>query len=173
MNFLEYLAIFALVGVWGWVLGRPLLMSALNKAHRDPVGHYRQKVAAAGRQAGLGGARPGAVAAGLGGYGNLGPASFRPVLGGRPSLAPRSARKRRLQVMMALGMATAMSALLALVFQGIFVGQLLLLGVLLVAYVGLAAAAGGREADRRHKVTYLNAGRSTSIPARARVASEA
>ncbi len=57
--------------------------------------------------------------------------------------------------MMALALSTAVAGLLAVAFQGIFVNQFLLLGVLLLSYVGLAAVMGGRQAERGEKVAYL------------------
>ncbi len=153
MTLVQTVVLVGLVVVWGWVLGRPLLQSTFNRARRDPVGHFNRNMSVLGqapRRSLDHGMTMGVGGSGMGAY---------------------SAKKRRLQIFLALGMAVVASAVLAVVFRGLFIGQLGVLAVALVAYIGLAAMAGAREAERSAKVRYLNASRTVE-PARVRAVAE-
>ena len=148
MNLIQTLALVGLVAVWAWVLGRPLLQNVFNVARRDPVGHFSKQLSVLGRAPERSSQIPGPSSMGT----------------SNQAWGRQSAKKRRLQVMMALVMAVVVSAVLAIALQGIFVWQLALLAFLLVGYVALAARAGAYETEHGSKVTYLNAGRSESRP---------
>ena len=155
MTLVQTVVLVGLVVVWGWVLGRPLLQSTFNRARRDPVGHFNRNMSVLGQ----------APRRSLDhGMSMSGPA-------GGVGRGVSSAKKRRLQIFLALGLSVVVAAILALVFGGLFVGQLVVLAVALASYVGLAAMAGAREAERGAKVRYLNAGRTVE-PARVRAVAE-
>ncbi len=134
MSLISTFVLVFLVAAWGWVLGRPLLQSLLNKSHRDPVGHFNRQLSVLG-QAPRESAR----------------------FGSGPSLGParNPMKRRRLQWFMALVMAAVVSLALAVVFGGAFVWQHLLIDALLVAYVVIAARVGSIERERASKVTSL------------------
>ena len=133
MSLISTIVLLLLVAAWGWVLGRPLLQSMLNRSQRDPVGHFNRQLSVLGNAPRQSAAFAGPIAAG-------------------PS---RSMKRRRLQWFMALVMAAVVSLLLGLVLGGIFWWQHLLLDVLLVGYVALAARIGAAERERANKVTSL------------------
>jgi hypothetical protein len=135
MNLVQTLALVGLAAVWAWVLGRPLLQNMFNAARRDPVGHFKRQQSV---------------------LGNAPVRSLAHSTGVNQSWGRQPASKRRLQLMLALVIATVVAAVLAVVLRGIFVWQLSLLFVLLLAYVLLAARAGARELERGSKVTYLH-----------------
>ncbi len=172
MSLIQTLVLIGLVVVWGWVLGRPLLQNTFNRARRDPVGHFNRNMSVLGqaprRSLDHSSSMSSRGVQGLGMQG-LGMQGNRVRSGG--SWATQPARKRRLQVMMGLLLAVMVSALLAVVAQGIFVAQLGVLAAALVLYVGLAAVAGAREAERGDKVRYLNPDRAAE-PARVRAVAE-
>ena len=158
MTLVQTVVLVGLVLVWGWVLGRPLLHSTFNRARRDPVGHFNRNMSVLGQAPRR--SLDHGMSMGIGGVG-----------AGGSGMGAYSAKKRRLQIFLALGMAVVVSAVLAVVFRGLFIGQVGVLAVALVAYVGLAAMAGAREAERGAKVRYLNASRTVE-PARVRAVAE-
>lgn len=141
MNLIQTLALVALAAVWAWVLGRPLLENLFNVARRDPVGHFNKQLSVLGQAP---------------------ERSLSQASNGSQGWGRQPARKRRLQLMMALVIAVVVSAVLAIALQGIFVWQVGLLAIMLLGYVGLAARAGAYEAERGTKVAYLNADRTNS-----------
>ncbi|MDA3038482.1 MAG: hypothetical protein O3C27_02945 [Actinomycetota bacterium] len=154
MTLVQTVVLVGLVLVWGWVLGRPLLQSTFNRARRDPVGHFNRNMSVLG-QAPRRSLDPG-----------RGVATLSKGVG-----RPASSKKRRLQIFLALAISVVVSAAFALLFRGLFVGQLVVLAVALACYVGLATLAGAREAERGAKVRYLNAG-SAAEPAGVRAVVE-
>ncbi len=156
MTLVQTVVLVGLVVVWGWVLGRPLLQSTFNRARRDPVGHFNRNMSVLGQAPRR--SLDHGMSMGIGGVGGSGMGAY-------------TAKKRRLQIFLALGMAVVISAILAAVFRGLFIGQLVVLAAALVVYIGLAAIAGAREAERGAKVRYLNAGRKVE-PARMRAVAE-
>ena len=122
----------ALALVWGWVLGRPALQNMMNGARRDPVGHFNHQLSVLGQT----------------------PDRNRTSVGAA-GWQQQSAKKRRLQVFLALVMAAGASFVLALVMNGIFWWQNLLLDAALVGYLVLASRAGAAENMRTQNVSYL------------------
>ena len=163
MTLVQTLVLGGLVAVWGWGLGRPLLQNVFNRARRDPVGHFTRQLSVLGQAPSR----------------SLAHSSGRPARGnqafGAPSArggwAHQPARKRRLQVLMALVIAVVASGALAVFVGGLFLAQAGVLAGALVVYVGLAAVAGARESERGTKVRYLDASRTVE-PARVRAASD-
>ncbi len=123
----------ALALVWGWVLGRPALKNMMNGARRDPVGHFNHQLAV------------------------LGQAPDRSRAGGGGSWQNQSMKKRRLQIFLGLVMAAGASFVIALVMNGIFWWQHLLLDAVLVGYIVVASRAGAAENMRSQNVSYLGA----------------
>ena len=148
MNLIQTLALVGLVAVWAWVLGRPLLQNVFNVARRDPVGHFNKQLSVLGKAPERSTQMPGPSGVGA----------------GNQAWGRQAAKKRRLQIMMALVISVAVSAVLAVALQGIFIWQFGLLTFMLLGYLGLAARAGAHEAERGSKVTYLTAGRAESKP---------
>lgn len=121
----------ALALMWGWVLIRPAIQNMLNGERRDPVGHFNRHLSV------------------------LGQTPDRAVNFSASSWQYQPVRKRRLQIFLALLMAAGTSLVLALLFQGIFWWQNLLLDALLIGYTVMAARAGAAEQLRTQNVTYL------------------
>lgn len=179
MSVVQTLVLGGLVAIWGWVLGRPLLQSTFNRARRDPVGHFNKNMTILGQAPRRSldhhskFANRGVQGLGMQGMtmhgGRVQTARGHGRVAGAGSFSGQPARKRRLQVMLALVIAVLISAVLAVMMRGLFVAQVAVLGAVLVLYLGLAASAGGREAERGTKVRYLNAGRTVE-PARVRAA---
>ena len=135
MSLISTVVLILLVVAWGWVLGRPLLQSLLNRSHRDPVGHFNRQLSVLGQAPRH--------------SGGMGPSTIT-----APS---RNANKRRrLQWFMAFVIAAVVSLVLAVLFGGAFVWQHLLIDALLVGYVALAARMGALERERSAKVTNLH-----------------
>jgi Mg2+/citrate symporter len=134
MSLISTVVLILLVAAWGWVLGRPLLQSMLNRSHRDPVGHFNRQLSVLGQAP-----------------------RHSATLGSSSIIAPsrNAMKRRRLQWFMAFVMAAVVSLVLAVAFRGVFVWQHLLIDGLLVAYVALAARMGAMERERSAKVTSL------------------
>jgi hypothetical protein len=122
---LDTLIIAALVLGWGWVLGKPVLANLAGSMRRDPVGSFNRQLDVLGRAPRL------AVAA---------PAARLP--------ASRRQAARRRQVFLALVISVVTSLGMAVVFGGVFTTLHVVMDILLLSYLGLAAAA-GRQAVRR------------------------
>lgn len=148
MNWFQTIVLLIVLSVWVWVLGRPLAANLFNKARRDPVGSFRREMSALGEapQRSMG----------------LGAPAMPRTLGGAPTMT--SARRRRLQIFMALCIAAGVSLVMALVFRGIWIYEHLLMDVLLVGYTALAARHGAAESERRSKVSYLSPARAQASP---------
>ncbi len=136
--------------VWVWVLGRPLLQSLFNGARRDPVGHWNRKMSVLGEapqkslaQDGPLGMRPASPFGATANAGAPGP------IGGT-----YSAKKRRLQIFMALVIAAVVSLVFAIIWRGLFIWNHLIMDALLIGYALLTARMGA-IATERAKVTYL------------------
>ena len=152
MSLISTVVLILLVAAWGWVLGRPLLQSLLNRSHRDPVGHFNRQLSVLGQ-------------------------APRQSVGRPPSsmMAPsrNTMKQRRLQWFMAFVMAAVASLVLAVVFRGVFVWQHLLIDGLLLAYVAVAARMGAMERERSAKVTNLRVvGQNSGSPSYLRAVGE-
>jgi hypothetical protein len=135
MSLISTVVLILLVVAWGWVLGRPLLQSLLNRSHRDPVGHFNRQLSVLGQA----------------------PRHSGGMSSSTITAPSRNANKRRrLQWFMAFVIAAVVSLVLAVVFGGAFVWQHLLIDALLVGYVALAARMGALERERSAKVTNLH-----------------
>lgn len=143
MNLITTVVLVALAAVWLWVLGRPLLMTFLNAARRDPVGNFNKKmsVLAEAPQRSL--------------------AQSGPIGGFRPN-AGSSVRRRRLTIFMALAICVVVSAILAIAFRGLFVWNMAIFLAAFAGYTLLAARAGAAESERASKVAFIDPGRPTS-----------
>ena len=148
-NWITITLLVALIGGWGWVLGRPLIHTVFNRAHRDPVGHFSRQLDTLGQA----------------------PRNSVSSFGAQPR-ATHGVRQRRRQIMLALVIAAVVSLGFALFSGGIFVAQHLVLDAALVGYVVAASRAGNAEAERRHKVSYLDSGNGSSQPSYLRAASD-
>ena len=150
MKTISTVLLIALALGWAWVLGRPLIQTVFNRAHRDPVGHFSRQLTT------LGQAPRNSVTT--------------PSFGGQQT--GYGVRHRRRQIMLALVLAAVVSLGLALAMRGIFVAQHLLIDVLLVGYVVAAARAGSLETERREKVSYLGEANDSVSPAYLRTGSD-
>jgi hypothetical protein len=121
-----------LVLLWGWVLGKPLLVNRLGSLRRDRVGSFRHL---------------GALARGA--RHQDGPARRRNVAAAR-----RQAARRR-QVFLALVISAVTSLVLALALGDVFVTLHVTMDALLVAFVALAVATGRQRVQRNAKVVPL------------------
>lgn len=144
MNLITTVVLVALAAVWLWVLGRPLLMTFLNAARRDPVGNFNRKmsVLAEAPQRSLDQTAP------IGSFGGPAPGN--------------SIRRRRLTIFMALVICVVVSGILAIIFRGLFVWNAVIFVAALVGYTLLAARAGAAEAERKSKVTFIDPARTSS-----------
>ncbi len=135
--------------VWVWVLGRPLLANLFNGDRRDPVGHWNRKMSVLGEA-------PQKSLAQDGPLGAMRPVSpFGPASGAPASIGGSyAAKKRRLQIFMALVIAAVVSLVFAIVWRGLFIWHHLLMDALLIGYVLLTARMGALAAERA-KVTYI------------------
>ncbi len=150
MKTISTVLLIALALGWAWVLGRPLIQTVFNRAHRDPVGHFSRQLTTLGQAP-----RNSAIT---------------PSFGGPP--AGYSIRQRRRQIMLALVFAAVVSLGFAVALGGIFVAQHLLIDVLLVGYVAAASRAGSLETERRQKVSYLGDASESVRPAYLRTGSD-
>jgi hypothetical protein len=131
MSLFPILVLSGLALLWGWVLVRPALQNMMNGSRRDPVGHFNRQLSVLSQTS----SNSSSFSAGSWQY--------------------QPARKRRLQLFLALGFAVVVSLVLAVAFRGIFIWQHILLDLLFVGYVVLASRAGANELARSQKVTYL------------------
>ena len=146
----QAIIIVGLAAVWIWVLGRPVLQNLFDRSRRDPIGHFNREMSVLGSVPGRS-SRPIGLQSGM----SRGPG--------------RGAKKRRLQIFLALGISAVVSLILAVIWGHPFVYQHLVLDVLLVGYIALAAKAGAAQRERGSKVTVLKLER-TEAPAFARAA---
>ncbi len=154
MRWYQVVVFAAIAAVWLWVLGRPLVHNLFNKARRDPVGHFNRGMSV------LAEAPQRSLAEGpsaMGSFGGSNGTYRRGLIGtGAPMTSGSSmAKKRRLQIFLALCISVVVSLVLAIAFRGVFIAQHLLMDALLLGYIVLAARAGALEADRATTVTYL------------------
>lgn len=158
MSWFQYVVLAGIAAVWAWVLGRPLVMNLFNMARRDPVGHFNKKMSVLGE----------APQRSLGQSTRTAPSFGR----GMAATGPSSAKRRRLQIFMALIIAAVVSLGLAVAFRGVFIVHHLLMDALLVGYMLLAARAGAMESERQAKVSYLTPNRPAASPISIRAVSE-
>ncbi len=124
---LQY-AIAGLLGIaWVWMLGRPLLISALKKSRRNSIGYYREQQAAL---------------ASAGEYPEP-ELSFwerrpRPV----STWLDQPTEKRRLQTLLGSASATFGTLLLAIALKGIFWSLFIVAAICLAVYISFAAYVG-------------------------------
>ncbi len=144
MNLITTVVLVALAAVWLWVLGRPLIMTFLNAARRDPVGNFNRKMSVLAEAPQRSLAQPAPIGGG-----------FRPAPGS-------SVRRRRLTIFMALVICVVVSAVLAVIFRGLFIWNSAIFVVALAAYTLLAARAGAAEQERASKVAFIDPGRNVS-----------
>jgi hypothetical protein len=135
MALLDSLIIAALVLLWGWVLGKPLLVNRLGSRRRGGAGSFHRGLDALtrGQRLADGGA----------------PQRYRNHLAAR-----RSAARRR-QVFLALVISVVVSLVLALALGDVFVTLNLMMDVLLAGFVGLAIFTGRQRVQRTAKVVPL------------------
>ncbi len=146
----QAIIVVGLATVWIWVLGRPILQNLFDRSRRDPIGHFNREMSVLGSAPGR----------------SSRPVGLQPGLSRGPS---RSARKRRLQIFLALGIAAVVSLVLAVIWGHPFVYQNLVIDALFVGYVALAAKAGAAQQERGSKVTVLKLERNET-PAFAKAA---
>lgn len=150
MALLDTLIIAAMVLLWGWVLGKPVLANLFGSMRRDPVGAFARQLDVLGGAPRLAMTGPGARS---------------------PSRRRQAARRR--QVFLALVVSVVTSLSLALVVGGVFTTLHLLMDVLLLSYLGLAAVVGGRQVSRAPNVVRLRPARPMPIqPRYARVSGD-
>ncbi len=160
MTWWKIAVLLGVAAVWVWVLGRPLLQNLFNGARRDPVGHWNRKMSVLGEAPQKSLAEDGPRA--------MRPLAFDGGASGASSIGGTySAKKRRLQIFMALVIAAVLSLVFAVIWRGLFIWNHLIMDVLLVGYALLTARMGNIAAERA-KVTYLApAQRNTSVQIKA------
>jgi hypothetical protein len=134
MALLDSLIIAALVLLWGWVLGKPLVVNRLG-SRRGGVGSFHRGLRVLTRSQRLAGAGD--------------------TERYRHHLASRRQAARRRQVFLALVISVVVSLVLALALGDVFVTLHLTMDALLVGFVTLAVVSGRRQVRRRATVVPL------------------
>ena len=152
MALLDSLIIAALVLLWGWALGKPLLVNRLGSRHRGGVGSFHRGLDALTRGQRL--------------------AHRGEDVRYRNHLASRRQAARRRQVFLALVISVVVSLVLALALGDVFVTLHLTMDALLVGFVALAVLTGRQRVHRAATVVPLRAPAVGLSPRYARVAGE-